>query len=49
MQGVREVLERLAKSEFRSRQKLRRQELDYLERKGLQTALEHAADFIEKR
>lgn len=49
MQGVREVLERLEKSEFRSRQKLRRKELDYLESKGLQTVLEHAADFVEKR
>ncbi|HEY0545158.1 MAG TPA: DUF4186 domain-containing protein [Pyrinomonadaceae bacterium] len=49
MQDVREVLERLKKSEFRSRQRLRRKELDYLESKGLETVLEHAADFIEKR
>lgn len=49
MQDVWEVLESLKKSEFRSRQRLRRKELEYLESKGLETVLEHAADFVEKR
>lgn len=44
-----ELLERLARSEFRRRFRLRGRELEYLRRKGLEVVLGHAADFIEKR
>jgi len=44
-----ELLERLRRSEFRSRFRLRGRELEYLRRKGLEVVLEHAADFVEKR
>lgn len=44
-----ELFDRLGRSEFRSRFRLRGKELDYLRRKGLELVLEHAADFIEKR
>ena len=44
-----ELFERLGRSEFRSRFRLRGREFDYLNRKGLDVVLEHAADFVEKR
>jgi hypothetical protein len=44
-----ELFDRLARSEFRSRFRLRGRELEYLRRKGLEIVLEHAADFVEKR
>lgn len=44
-----ELFDRLGRSEFRSRFRLRGKELDYLNSKGLDVILEHAADFIEKR
>jgi len=44
-----ELFERLARSEFRSRFRLRGRELEYLRRKGLEAVMEHAADFVEKR
>ncbi|HEV2799021.1 MAG TPA: DUF4186 domain-containing protein [Pyrinomonadaceae bacterium] len=44
-----ELFAALAASEFRRRFQLRGRELEYLRRKGLQTVLEHAADFSEKR
>ena len=44
-----ELFERLGRSEFRSRFRLRGRELEYLRRKGLEVVLEHAADFVEKR
>jgi len=44
-----ELFDRLGRSEFRSRFRLRGRELDYLRRKGLEVVMEHAADFIEKR
>jgi hypothetical protein len=49
MRDVREILQRLKTSEFRSNVRLRKKELDYLHGKGMKTILEHAADFIEKR
>lgn len=44
-----ELFERLGRSEFRARFRLRGKELEYLRRKGLEAVLEHAADFVEKR
>ena len=49
MSDVQDILKRLRKSEFRTRVQLRRREIDYLNSKGMETVLEHAADFIEKR
>ena len=44
-----ELFDRLGRSEFRSRFRLRGRELDYLNSKGLDVVLEHAADFVGKR
>ena len=49
MKDVQEVLDNLQNSEFRRNVRLHRKETEYLNRKGLETILEHAADFIEKR
>lgn len=46
---IEDVLARLGNSDFRSRIHLQPKERDYLERKGLDVVLTHAADFIEKR
>lgn len=44
-----DILDRLAKSNFRSRFKLRKKELDYINEKGLDTIHSHAFDFIRNR
>ena len=44
-----EILNRLAKSKFRSRFKLRAKELEYIKNKGLDTIHSHACDFIRDR
>jgi hypothetical protein len=44
-----ELFHALQKSDFRRGFRLRKVELDYLQRKGLKTILKHAEDFIEKR
>lgn len=44
-----EVFERLAKSEFRSRFKLKEKDRLYLEQKGFDIIKSHARDFIAKR
>ena len=49
MQAVQEILKRLRTSEFRRGVQLRKKELDYLHSKGMETILEHASAFIEKR
>lgn len=49
MKEVREVLDNLQNSKFRCSIGLRKKELEYLNKKGLETVLNHAADFIEKR
>jgi hypothetical protein len=43
------VFEGLARSAFRSRFRLNAKDRAYLEAKGLDTVLQHAADFVEKR
>ena len=43
------ILDRLAKSNFRSRFKLRAKELEYIKDKGLDTIRSHACDFIRNR
>jgi len=44
-----EILDRLAKSKFRSRFKLRAKELEYINEKGFDTIHSHACDFIRDR
>lgn len=44
-----EILNKLAKSKFRSRFKLRAKELEYIKDKGLDTIHSHACDFIRDR
>ena len=44
-----DILDRLAKSKFRSRFKLRKKELEYIEDKGLDKIRSHACDFIRDR
>lgn len=49
MKEVQEVLDSLQNSKFRRNINLRKKEIDYLNSKGLEIVLNHAADFIEKR
>ena len=49
MSDLDEVFERLQRSPFRRKFRLRDAERDYLDRKGLDVVLEHARDFIAKR
>lgn len=44
-----DILDRLARSNFRSRFKLRAKELDYINDKGLDKIRSHAVDFIRDR
>lgn len=44
-----ELFNRLAKSNFRSRFKLKSKEKDYINEKGIETIKSHACDFISKR
>ena len=44
-----DILDRLAKSKFRSKFKLRAKELEYIRDKGLDTIHSHARDFIRDR
>lgn len=44
-----EILDKLAKSKFSSRFKLRAKELEYIKEKGLDTIHSHACDFIRYR
>ncbi len=44
-----DIFDRLAKSEFRSKFKLKQKEKDYIALKGLDTIRSHARDFISKR
>ena len=43
------ILDKLAKSKFRSRFKLRAKELEYIKEKGLDKIKSHAGDFIRDR
>ena len=49
MRSLQEVFAALHTSSFRSRVHLQQKELDYLQRKGMDVILEHAADFVMKR
>jgi hypothetical protein len=49
MKDVPEVLDNLQASKFRRSVRLHRKEKEYLNQKGLETILKHAADFVEKR
>lgn len=44
-----DILDKLAKSKFRSRFKLRAKELEYIKDKGLDKFYSHACDFIRDR
>lgn len=44
-----DILDRLAKSNFRSKFKLKQKELQYIKDKGLDKIYEHACDFIRTR
>lgn len=44
-----DILDKLAKSKFRSRFKLRAKELEYIKDKGLDKIRSHASDFIRDR
>lgn len=46
---MRELFERLSKSEFRNKFKLDHKDLEYIETKGLKTIEFHAREFILKR
>jgi hypothetical protein len=49
MRSLDEVFERLHRSAFRQRFRLRGAELAYLDQKGLDVVMTHAGDFIDKR
>jgi hypothetical protein len=49
MNDLNEVFERLSSFPFRRKFRLRSAEREYLARKGLDVAMSHGADFIEKR
>ena len=49
MSDLDEVFERLQRSPFRRKFRLRDAERDYLDRKGLDVVLDHGRDFIAKR
>jgi hypothetical protein len=49
MRDLDDVFERLQRSAFRRRFRLRKAERGYLERKGLEVVLSHGEDFIEQR
>ena len=44
-----DIFDRLAKSDFRSKFKLKQKDLDYINQKGLEIIERHAHDFISKR
>ena len=49
MNDLDELFQRLERSPFRRRFRLRPAERDYLDRKGLDVVLMHAGDFLDKR
>lgn len=49
VQNLDSLFERLGRSAFRSRFRLRPKELEYLRGKGLETVLDHARAFIDER
>ena len=44
-----DIFDRLAKSQFRNKFKLRQKEKDYITQKGIDVIRSHACDFISKR
>lgn len=49
MRSMNEVFDQLQRSSFRQRFKLQEPEREYLNRKGLDVVLKHAADFVDQR
>ena len=46
---ISEALEKLSKSKFRARFHLKKKELEYIDRVGLEKIREHAVDFVSSR
>lgn len=46
---IQDIFEKLAQSPFRSRFKLKENDINYIRQKGLDTIQSHAKDFIKKR
>ena len=44
-----DIFQKLAKSEFRSKFKLKSKDIEYIKEKGLDTIRRHAHDFVSKR
>jgi len=44
-----DIFERLAKSNFRSKFKLKTKDFDYIKEKGIEKIYSHACDFVKKR
>lgn len=49
MQTIDEALEKLGRSDFRSRFSLSQKDMEYIDSKGLETIRSHAEDFIKAR
>jgi hypothetical protein len=49
MRNLDELFERLQRSSFRQRFRLQGKEREYLDSKGLEVIMSHAADFVDKR
>ena len=49
MQTIDQALEKLNRSSFRSRFKLSREDIEYIDKKGMDTIERHARDFIRDR
>ena len=49
MQTINDALNKLSKSKFRSRFKLSKKDVAYINEKGIEKIREHAYDFIKKR
>ncbi len=49
MQTIDQALEKLSRSEFRSRFSLNEKDLEYIEQKGMDTIRRHAEAFIAER
>lgn len=44
-----EIFDKLAKSDFRSKFKLKEKDFEYIQKKGIDVIRQHAIDFIKKR
>ncbi len=49
MQTIDQALEKLSRSKFRSRFKLSKDDIEYIQKKGMETIERHARDFVRDR